>query len=230
MKKIDSKFLCPTAILDSDHPEIVAYAGRCTEELKEPVDKAVALYYAVRDGIWYNPYYPFHLPEHYRASKVLASGEGYCVSKASLLCALARAVRIPTRIGFAHVRNHLATRQLIELMGSDLFVYHGFTEFYLADRWVKATPAFNKELCTRHRVAPLEFNGYEDSIFHPFNSENKPYMEYVEDLGSYADVPVNVIVEGWKQAYGTDRVEKWIALHEKFGGLTGRDFFKEEVI
>ena len=36
----------------------------------------------------------------------------------------------------------------------DLFVFHGFTEFWLAGRrWVKATPAFNIELCERFGVA-----------------------------------------------------------------------------
>ncbi|MBL7203735.1 MAG: transglutaminase domain-containing protein [Desulfobacteraceae bacterium] len=229
MSQIDQKYLDPTAIIDSDHPSIIDYAMETIGETTDTIQRAIKLYYAVRDGIWYDPYYPFYLPEHYRASNVLKSGRGYCVCKASLLCALGRACGIPSRIRFADVRNHLATRQLIDFLGNDLFVYHGMTEFYLNGKWVKSTPAFNKELCERHRVAPLEFNGREDSVFHPYNLEKKLFMEYVADHGTYADIPVDVIVAAWKGTYGKDRVNNWIALHEKSGGKSLSDFSSEQV-
>jgi transglutaminase-like putative cysteine protease len=218
----------PTAILDSDHPRIAAFARQSAGQVNDPVEQAVRIYYAVRDGIRYDPYYPFYLPEHYRASHVLASGRGYCVCKASLLCALGRSLGIPSRVGFATVRNHLATRQLIEFLGSDLFVYHGYTDFFLDGKWVKATPAFNKELCLRHRVAPLEFNGREDSIFQPFNQENNRFMEYLDFHGTFDDIPVEEIVRAWEGAYGRDRVQGWIAGFES--KKQKRDFYKEEVI
>ena len=162
------KYLLPTAIVDSDHNVVIAYAKQTVGHSEnDPVASAVKLYYAVREEIWYDPYAPFYLPEHYRASTILKKGRGYCVAKAALLCALGRACGIPSRIGFATVRNHLATRQLIEYIGSDRFVYHGYTEFFLDGKWVKATPAFNSSLCRRHQVPPLEFNGKTDSIFQP---------------------------------------------------------------
>ena len=227
---MDKKYLDPTPIIDSDHPSIIAHARRTAGEGDDPVESAVRLYSAVRDGIWYDPYYPFYLPEHYRASNVLKSGRGYCVCKASLLCALGRACGIPSRVGFADVKNHLATRQLIEFLGSNLFVYHGFVEFYLDGKWVKATPAFNRELCERHSVDPLEFNGREDSIFHPYNLEKKQFMEYVADHGIYADIPVGIIVTAWKEAYGNARVDSWVEGFEKSGGSSGRNFYGEEVL
>ncbi len=227
---IDESYLLPTAIIDSDHEEIIRYARDVIGETDDPVTKAVKLYYAVRDGIWYDPYCPFYLPEHYRASRVLEIGRGYCVCKASLLCALGRACGIPSRIGFATVRNHLATRQLMEHMGTDLFAYHGFTEFYLGRRWIKATPAFNIELCRKHNVAPLEFDGHEDSIFHAYNLEKKLFMEYVEDHGTYSDVPVDVILQGWKKVYGDERVTNWMRAFESAGGGSLRDFYKEDLL
>ena len=140
------KFLLPTEMIDSDHKSIVQYAIDIVNQLDaDPVEKAVKIFYAVRDGIWYDPYSPFYLPEHYRASNVYKKGRGYCVQKASLLCALGRSCGIPSRVGFADVRNHLATKQLIDFLGCDLFVYHGFVEFFLDGQWVKATPAFNIE-------------------------------------------------------------------------------------
>ena len=229
MNQEDKKYLTPTAIIDSDHRAIIAYTREIIRGSKDPVEQAVNIYYAVRDGIWYSPYYPFYLPEHYRASNVLKSGRGYCVCKASLLCALGRACGIPSRIGFADVRNHLATKQLIEFLGTDLFVYHGFVEFYLKGKWVKVTPAFNVELCERHGVAPLEFNGLEDSIFQPYSLEKKQFMEYVTDYGTYADIPVDTIVAAWKKAYGENRVTNWITQFEKSGEISSRDFDSEEI-
>jgi transglutaminase-like putative cysteine protease len=226
---LDKRYLTPTAIIDSNHRTIVHHATDTIGGSKDPVEQAVSLYYSVRDGIRYDPYYPFYLPEHYRASNILKSGRGYCVCKASLLCALGRACGIPSRLGFADVRNHLATRQLIEFIGSDLFVYHGFVEFYLEGKWVKATPAFNSTLCKKHRVSPLEFNGREDSLFQPCNLEKKQFMEYVADHGTFADIPVDTIVAAWKEAYGKDRVESWIVSFEKSGGKPLSDFSREEI-
>ena len=223
-------FLRPTSIIDSDNAVVRNYAHEVAGSGKNAVEKAVRLYLAVRDGIRYDPYCPFYRPEHYRASYVMAHGKSFCIPKASLLCALGRACGIPSRVGFANVRNHLATKQFLEFLGSDLFVYHGFVEFYLEGKWVKATPAFNKELCHRHRVPPLEFNGLEDSIFHAYNLDNKKYMEYLEYLESCPDVPVALILQAWKKTYGEDRVSGWIAGLEALAGESGQDFYTEDPI
>jgi transglutaminase-like putative cysteine protease len=224
------QYLNPTAIIDSRNPAIQAYAKEVLDDAESPLEKAVRLYYAVRDGIWYDPYYPFFLPEHYRASNVLQAGRGFCITKVSLLCALGRASGIPCRPGFATVRNHLATRQLLEFLGTDLFAYHGFTEFFLEGKWVKATPAFNKELCERHGVAPLEFNGREDSIFQPYGVRHQRFMEYVEFHGFFPDIPVSAILDSWKKTYGPERVLEWIESFQKNGDIRRGRFDKEEVV
>jgi transglutaminase-like putative cysteine protease len=225
------KYLLPTAIIDSDHQTIVDYAASILENSDDhPISKAIKLYDAVRDGIWYDPYLPFYRPEHYRASNVLKKGRAFCVGKASLLCSLGRVCGIPSRVGFATVRNHLATRQLLEFLGSDLFVYHGFVEFYLDHKWVKATPAFNIELCKKHKVIPLEFNGREDSIFHPYNAEEKQFMEYVDDHGTFADIPVDEIIVEWEKIYGQARVRHWIEGYEQSGSKAGGDFDREDIV
>jgi transglutaminase-like putative cysteine protease len=230
MARENHLYLSPTPVIDSDHPSIQDYARAMVQEIEDPVEMAVRLYFAVRDGIRYDPYSPFYLPEHYRASYVLKRGRSFCVPKASLLCALGRACGIPSRVGLADVRNHLTTRQLIDFMGSDLFVCHGFAELYLEGKWVKATPAFNRELCERHHVPPLEFNGREDSLFQPYNLQNQRFMQYVAFRGVYADVPVGEIVAAWKEAYGEDRVNFWIKGLEEAEGRSLSDFEKEEVL
>jgi len=222
-------YLRPTALIDSDHPAVQAYARETIGDAADPVERAAKLYLAVRDGIRYDPYAPFHLPEHYQASKVLDRRRSFCIPKAALLAALGRACGIPTRIGFADVRNHLATKQLLDYLGSNLFVYHGFVELFLEGKWVKATPAFNRELCERHHVPPIEFNGLEDSLFHPYDLENRKYMEYVAYHGTYADIPVAAILAAWKRAYGAERIAGWIGTLNARGTEVGRDFSREDV-
>jgi transglutaminase-like putative cysteine protease len=160
----------------------------------------------------------------------LKSGRAFCIGKASLLCAVGRVSGIPTRVGFANVRNHLSTKQFIEFLGTDIFVYHAYVEFYLEGQWVRATPAFNVELCRKHNVAPLEFNGREDSLFHSYDADNRKFMEYLEYHGTYADIPVDAIVSAWEEAYGKERVTEWIRMWEESGVLKQRDFFTEEVV
>lgn len=229
MATVHEKYLTPTSIIDADSKIIIDYAMSAIEKFDDhPITKAVKLYYAVRDAIWYDPYIPFYRPEHYRSSHVLKNGRAFCIGKAGLLCALGRACGIPARVGFADVRNHLATRQLLDYLGSDIFAFHGFTELYLDGRWVKATPAFNKELCRKARVKPLEFNGREDSIFQPYNEEKKLFMEYVKDHGTFADIPVDRIVASWKAVYGSERVRQWIDAFEKSGGKRNRKMENED--
>jgi transglutaminase-like putative cysteine protease len=230
MKQGHLLYLNPTEIIDSDHKSIRDDAIKIVKDCTDPIEIAKRLYLAVRDDIRYDPYSPFYLPEHYRASYVLRRGRSFCIPKASLLCALGRACGIPSRVGFADVRNHLATKQLIEFFGTDLFVYHGFVEFYLSGKWVKATPAFNSELCKRHKVPPLEFNGREDSLFQAYNLEKKKFMEYVAFHGVYSDIPVPIIVEAWRKAYGEDLINRWIKGLEEGGDSSLSDFESEDVL
>ena len=117
------------------------------------------------------------------------------------IAAAARVAGIPARVGFADVKNHLTSPRLAETMGSDIFIYHGYTDLWLDGRWVKATPAFNLALCERFRVLPLEFDGREDSIFHPFDADQRRHMEYLRERGSFADVPVDEIQRAFREAY-----------------------------
>ncbi len=196
---MDPTFLQSADYIDSSTPIIQEYARDVAGALNSDVDKAVALYYRIRDDIHYTPYLDYGNPETYRASKVLHNGYGFCISKAALLSACGRVLGIPSRIGFADVRNHLNTPRLRELNGGDLFRWHAFSEFFLEGAWVKATPAFNLKLCIDFRVKPLEFNGREDSIFHPLDADQRKHMEYVHERGSYADVPFPEIFATYKK-------------------------------
>ncbi|MCY7296468.1 transglutaminase-like domain-containing protein [Alteromonas sp. a30] len=227
-----SAYLSPTSIIDSDNPAVIEYSKRVLKDvdMSDQTAVAVALYNRVRDDFLYNPYIAFHREEAYRASVVIKEGKGYCVSKAALLCALCRVNGIPARIGFATVKNHIATQQLIDLIGTNEFAYHGFTEILLNDEWVAATPAFDRLTCRRHKVEPLAFNGSDDSKYQAYDLDNNLFMEYVEDLGHYADIPVDKIIAKFRVKYGDEIVDKWIDAFNSMRGIAKRRFDQEDVV
>jgi len=197
-------YLKPTFFIDSDSPRIQEYSRDICSGVgsnRSQRDRAIALYYRVRDDIRYDPYHFEDNREFMQASSVLKKKAGYCVGKAVLLAAVARAQSIPARLGFADVRNHLVTKQLKRMMETDLFVYHGYVELYLEGQWIKATPAFNGSLCRRFNVKPLEFDGIHDSIFHEFDTLGHRHMEYMNDRGTHADLPFDKIHEAFKKYY-----------------------------
>lgn len=192
--------LAPTALIDSDHPDVVAFATRHARGASDR-ERAVALYLAVRDLVRYDPYRIDLSPAGMRASTVLANGYGWCVPKAALLAAAARAAGIAARVGYADVRNHLSTERLRRTMGTDVFIWHGYVDLWLDGAWRKATPAFNVELCERFGLLPLEFDGVHDSLYHPYDRAGQRHMEYVAQRGSFDDVPLARIVADFAATY-----------------------------
>ena len=73
------EFLEPTPTVNSDHPDVVAYAKKNAGSATDERDIAVKLYYAVRDDIRYDPYALDISVDGLKASKTLATGRGWCV-------------------------------------------------------------------------------------------------------------------------------------------------------
>ncbi len=212
--------LAPTPLIDSTHPAVQAFASAHAQGA-DARERAVALYHAVRDGFRYDPYRIDLSAAGMKASAVIELGYGWCVPKAALLAAACRASGIPARVGYADVRNHLSTQRMRDMMQTDLFTWHGFTEVWLdageGARWVKATPAFNLSLCERFGLLPLEWDGRSDSLYHPFDAAGQRHMEYVAERGSFDEVPLAAIAEDFRVQY-----PRWI---ESGQALTqGADF------
>jgi transglutaminase-like putative cysteine protease len=197
----DSALLRPTRFIESAAPEVVRFARETVGDARDDVQRGVMLYYAVRDEIRYDPYRITLREECFRATTVLRERAAFCIPKAILLAAAARAVGIPSALGFADVKNHLTTAKLREAVGTDLFIYHGYTLLKLAGSWVKATPAFNLSLCERFGVRPLEFDGRSDALLHPFDAQNRKHMEYVNDRGVFADFPFREVASSFRRFY-----------------------------
>jgi transglutaminase-like putative cysteine protease len=194
-------YLAPGAIVDSAHPSIIAWTRDVVGDVTDEKARALRLYYAVRDRIRYDPYNTPMLRPAYLASTCLAKGQGYCVNKAGLLAAVLRASGIAARLGYADVRNHMTTKRLTERMGTDTFYYHGYVDVWLGGRWIKATPAFNRELTERFGLKPLEWDGETDSIYHPFDLGGRRHMQYLAYRGTFADIPFDEIRAAFRAYY-----------------------------
>lgn len=198
----DPAWLSPGVFVDSDHPEVVAFARATCEGATTDTERARLLFRTVRERLRYDPYSFTPDPNEHKASTLLSRERAWCVPKAVLLCASARAMGIPARLGFADVRNHLASPKLVRVLGTDLFVYHGYVELWLDGRIVKATPAFNEALCERFRVPVLDFDGKTDAMLQAFSADGQKHMEYVRERGTYADLPFSEIVACFVETYG----------------------------
>ena len=187
--------------MNYDAPEVLAFAEQhttgCTTERK----KAVALYYAVRDGFLYDPYNLNFNKEGLRASNLVARKSGYCVEKSNLMATCCRAVGIPSRLSFYDVKNHIATEKLERILGTNVLVFHGAAEIFLDDRWLKVTPVFNASLCAKLGVQPLEFEGTSDAIFQSYTNDNAKFTEYLHDYGSFDEIPYDLMLATVKKAY-----------------------------
>jgi transglutaminase-like putative cysteine protease len=192
--------LSPTTMVDSGHPAVVAFSSEHARGGSDR-ERAVSLYYAVRDGFRYDPYKVELSPAGMSASGVLALGYGWCITKAALLAASCRAQGIPARLGFADVRNHLATARMREQMQTDVFAWHGYADLWIDGAWRKATPAFNLALCEKFALLPLDFDGEHDSVFHAFDATGQRHMEYLRQRGTWDDVPLQDIVDGFREFY-----------------------------
>jgi hypothetical protein len=94
-----------------------------------------------------------------------------------------------------------------QTMQTDVFIWHGYTVMWLDGKWVKSTPAFNIELCQRFGLLPLEWDGREDSLYHPYDREGRQHMEYVGERGVFDDMPLARIVADFRRTY-----PNWMAL------------------
>jgi len=200
--QVGPEYLQPTPFLDCDRESVRRFAGSATAGASSDIERAIRLFYAVRDSVRYDPFAIRLVPEVYVASRVLAAGRAFCIPKAILLAAAARAVGIPSAVGLADVVNHLTTEKLKARMGGQtLFIHHGYALLYLEGAWIKAAPAFNIELCTRFHVRPTEFDGRSDAIFQEYDALDRRHMEYVRDNGVWSDFPFEKVMADFRALY-----------------------------
>ncbi|MEM4728625.1 MAG: transglutaminase family protein [Thermoplasmata archaeon] len=195
------EFLRPTHFIDADESSVRRRALELASGAGGAGERARALFYFVRDGFPYKIVYEIPGREYFRASETLRRGDGFCMPKAVLLAALARAAGIPSRLHFADIRNRLLPPTTLERLGTDVMAYHTYVELYLDGKWVKATPSFDIGYCERFGIVPVEFDGRTDALLHGLDRRGRVHIEYLADHGTRADFPLEEVALALRRAY-----------------------------
>jgi transglutaminase-like putative cysteine protease len=202
-------YLCATSTIDSDHNKIIETATNVIHGCDNDVEKAIGLFYFVRDSIRYNIYMISVFIEDFQASRILEWGKAYCVQKAVLLTALGRAVGIPSRLVFAKIKNHKIPDHIVEMMGTNTFPRHGYNQFFLNGKWVSAAATFDRVLCEKNGLPTVEFDGKRDAILPEKDLQGAPYIEYIEKFPPKDDLPFDWIRERISKIVGPDKRPWW---------------------
>jgi transglutaminase-like putative cysteine protease len=201
-----SSYLQSTYFVDFNHPLIQQKVHDLVQDLPETavVEKVSRIFYFLRDGIKYraDPDWNLYSRKNTKASAVLERGYGYCIQKSALFCAMIRAIGLPARFHFVDIINYLTPQKFIDKVGSNLFIYHGYGEVFLKNKWLQANIAFDKELCERKGYPVVEFDGIHPSLFAHTNTRGDLFIDYLKDRGTYADIPYYRILLTWYIEYG----------------------------
>jgi len=200
--KVGPIYLQPTKFFDFNKEEVREFAHNATQNAFSVKEKAIKLFYAVRDGIRYDPYSISLEAMKYKASNVLKAKIGYCLPKANLLIACCRYIGIPAGIGLSDVYNHLCTNRLRQMMGGkQLFLHHGYAVVYIGENWLKAAPAFNIELCQKFNVLATDFDGEGDALFQQYDASGRRHIEYKTNHGIWSDFPLQRVIKDFTEYY-----------------------------
>jgi transglutaminase-like putative cysteine protease len=199
----------PTDIIESTHPTIVETATRLTHGLDTPFARAAAVFAFVRDAVRYNFTPDLLSRADWRASETLARGDGFCQQKAVLLAALARAVGVPSAIGFQHLRDYkLLDTRYEGVLPDGLIPFHGLTYLWLDGGWRVADATLDAELCTHRRYRLVELLPDTDARLPTTDLDGEPHFDILAEFGPFPDLPESV------SAFMVSLRPAWLALRE----------------
>ncbi len=188
-----------TGYLDFNHDKVKQFI-REYDKGGTDRERAVQFYYAVRDHFIYDPYHLDLRPGALKASVILNKKRAWCVEKSIVLTACLRAIGIPARLGYGIVINHIGVERLKKILKRDEIVFHGYVQTWIDEKWVKTTPAFDKNVCRLSGVPPLKWDGESDAMMQSYVRDEK-FMEYTHFYGEFQDVPVDLMNDEMKRYY-----------------------------
>ncbi|MEX1193429.1 MAG: transglutaminase-like domain-containing protein [Brumimicrobium sp.] len=193
------EYLIETDYLDFSSPAVKELVKPFID-IENSKEKAIKLYYEVRDKFLYDPYHLNLRHEYLKASVILKKNRAWCVEKSIVLAAALRAVGIPARLGYGIVINHIGVEKLTSYLKREEIVFHGYVDVFIEGKWVKTTPAFDETVCKLSGVPPLDWDGKTDAMFQAYSGDKK-FMEYIHFYGTFPDVPVELMNAEMKKYY-----------------------------
>jgi transglutaminase-like putative cysteine protease len=203
------QFLKPSPGVQSDHPEVASLAHEIIAGLNDPASQARALFDYARDTVRYSVSVPFEDLGDYLALNTLERGWGFCVQKSALLCALARSVGIPARLGFADIKNYLLPDYLDQMLPDKIIYFHCFLEWRLNGRWLKATPSFDQKLTKERGWHLVMFSPDADGLLPATDLAGRPHVEYIRYRGWRLGVPLDEFIEVNTAKLGREAMDAW---------------------
>ena len=190
-----------TYYFDFENTAIQHLVLRAKEKSTSQIETIGHLYTMIRDHWWYDAFDISFEPQHYKASYIALKNKGNCVEKSILLIACLRAIEVPAKLHLGKVKNHIAAENLIRKIGTNELSPHGIVTAFIKGKWIKLSPVFNKELCEKFKVAPLGFNPNQSTYLQQFNAKGSLFMEYIEDYGTFDDVPLDFMKQNIEEHY-----------------------------
>ena len=137
-------FLKETKYCNFNNKKIKQLAFEITKGAKSEKDKAITLFYYVRDSILYRV-------GHWnrKATETLVERKGVCTSKSNLLVALLRSLNIPSGYGVMEVRGDEYFGPIVPDFLKDKISkksVHVYACVYLNNVWIKCDPSDDKKL------------------------------------------------------------------------------------
>lgn len=192
--------LAATPFVESAHPEVARTAVSVAGAELDLSARARSLFQFVRDEVRYEFMAKLE-PEQYRASSVLSMRAGFCVQKAVLLAALARAAQIPCVIVLSDLRDRTLPKDIVEAMGTDVMHDHGLNAFHLGGAWRLADASLSPDIVQRKRYRPVNFDGATHALLAPTTLDGMPHAEYLTFHGAFADLPFERLIADFRAAY-----------------------------
>lgn len=198
MKEDNSIYLAETEFINHQHPALLSYLSPFVNLPKK--EAALKLYLSVRDQQLYDPFHLNLKADALKASNILLKKRAWCVEKSILMAAGLRALNIPSKLGFAIVKNHLNSERLNHYLKKDEIVFHGYVSAFIEGEWTNCTPAFDRRICVISGVTPLQWDATSDSMFQEYEKDKK-FMEYLHYYGEFPDVPLELMRSEMKLHY-----------------------------
>ena len=178
-------FLKETEYCDFSHPKIKFVAEKITANLTSDKEKAVAIFYWVRDEIYYRVGF-----WNQKASKTLEEEKGTCTNSANLFIALCRSVGIPAGYYVLKVNGQQyfgpIVPKLIKKTISKESV-HIHAGVFLNNKWIKCDPSDDYEISqkTSHlnpQSKLIDWDGEKNAVL------NLEHEHIIKEEGPLTDI------------------------------------------